>query len=153
MSSVSSLVAAWGPAAQLIIGRWEKLCFVLLVLHILSSSSSSPSFVVLLNCLYLNPWSFTLCPFSSSSHREGESEWAAAWTELLSSGCMVLVDSCPVKPWHGNMTLSVSPRSSEIDLHGVWTAKTCWGEWKTTTNELFLCMYLLMPSPSSTVSR
>ena len=76
-SSVGS--ALLGDRPQLVIGWWEKLYCVLLILHMLHYYHYS--FLCCLIKLSLSqPTSFNFCPFSSPSH------------------CWVLVASCQVKP-------------------------------------------------------
>ena len=81
--STHSAIAAGGLAVQFVIGQWEKLYYVSLVLHI----HYYYSFLCCLIKLSLSqPMTFTFCPFSSPSHCKERSEWATPWPLLPAAG-------------------------------------------------------------------
>ena len=81
-----------GSDCESVIGWWENcvlysLFCIFIIISSSSSSNSSVSFVVLLNCLYLNPWILLFVDFSSPScWGEGE-EWASV---CLVPSCQLL---------------------------------------------------------------
>jgi len=74
---MSSAIAAQELAAQLVVGQWEKLYCVSLILHIhhYYYYYHYYSFLYCVIKLFLSqPMSFTFRPFSSPSHCRGGSE-------------------------------------------------------------------------------
>jgi len=86
--SADSAIAARGLAMQLVVGWWEKLHGVQLVLHILYYYSTFLCHLIKLSVS--QPTSFT---FSHSPIPLCGEEWV--------SGCVILAASCQVKPWQG----------------------------------------------------
>ena len=93
------VIAAWGLAVNhssknsIVYSLFCIFIVMIIIISIISSGISiSIYFVVLLNCLYLNPWVLLFVHFLSPSHcgGKGRGERATVW-------CWVA--SCQVKPW------------------------------------------------------